>query len=137
MIFHSALLQLSLSYLAIASARPSPTQNRALLSKKSDCIKWGTCSPDLVALAGNVTIYCANFTVPLDYTDHNSSATIDLELLKVPAPKGPSQGSILFNFGGPGDGGRSSMVSVLDTWLPYEIRYSFAFGIISNILRFL
>ncbi|MBE3048827.1 hypothetical protein IMZ48_41285, partial [Candidatus Bathyarchaeota archaeon] len=39
--------------------------------------------------------------VPLDYTDPDGD-TLSLSLAKVPAAKGPSKGSILMNFGGPG-----------------------------------
>jgi hypothetical protein len=119
MLSHLSLLQLSLSYLTIAHALPSSTQSHALLSKKSEGIQWGPCTPDIVlARSVNITIYCANHTVPLDYTDLNSTATIDLELMKVPAVKAPSKNSILFNFGGPGETGRSNLASNMHTWIP-------------------
>ncbi|KAF9641105.1 alpha/beta-hydrolase [Lasiodiplodia theobromae] len=56
-------------------------------------------------------IECANFTVPLDYSSPNSTETLTLELLKVPAAKTPSKGSVLLNFGGPGFTGRDTLAS--------------------------
>jgi hypothetical protein len=38
----------------------------------------------------------------MDYTNPDSKATIDLQLLKVPAVYSPKKASVLFNFGGPG-----------------------------------
>ncbi|KAL4869308.1 hypothetical protein BDV12DRAFT_196547 [Aspergillus spectabilis] len=38
----------------------------------------------------------------MDYTNFDSKATINLQLLKVPAIRTPKKASILFNFGGPG-----------------------------------
>lgn len=49
-------------------------------------------------------IECATLKVPLDYTDKKRNETIDLELQRVKA-KGKSRGSVLLNFGGPGDTG--------------------------------
>ncbi|KAL2061477.1 hypothetical protein VTL71DRAFT_6854 [Oculimacula yallundae] len=69
-------------------------------------INWGPCS-----INGTLAIDCANFTVPLDYTDTASNRTLSLELLRVPAINGPSRGSIFFNFGGPGIAVRSSLAS--------------------------
>lgn len=50
-------------------------------------------------------VSCGTLNVPLDYTDQHSNATLALELRRIPAAHGPSRGSILFNFGGPGDSG--------------------------------
>ncbi|KAL8938442.1 MAG: hypothetical protein Q9216_003892 [Gyalolechia sp. 2 TL-2023] len=44
--------------------------------------------------------------VPLDYTNTTSDATLELQLVKISATKQPKKGSILFNPGGPGQGGR-------------------------------
>jgi len=67
-------------------------------------LQWGDC--DFNVTAG---ITCASLTVPLDYTDQQSTATLDLQLLKVPATQSPSRGSIIFNFGGPGDPARNNL----------------------------
>ncbi|CAL8580360.1 hypothetical protein XPA_006089 [Xanthoria parietina] len=49
---------------------------------------------------------CGTLTVPLDYVDTTSNATLELQLVKVSAVKQPKKGSILFNPGGPGSPGR-------------------------------
>lgn len=66
----------------------------------------------------NYTIQCANISVPLDYTRERSNSTLTLELLRAPAQKQPSKGSVLFNFGGPGLVGRSQLAQTLDHYMP-------------------
>jgi hypothetical protein len=89
----SALLQLSL----IAAAQ----------AKHSQAISWSPC-----ALNGTtVPLSCGSLTVPLDYTDTHLNATLDLQLYRISATKSPSKGSILFNFGGPGDDGSDDIVA--------------------------
>ncbi|KAF2265018.1 alpha/beta-hydrolase [Lojkania enalia] len=60
-------------------------------------ISWTDCPEDI-----GVPAACANFTVPLDYTDIDSGKTLNLSLLKAKATKEPFKGSILINPGGPG-----------------------------------
>ncbi|KAI9831024.1 MAG: hypothetical protein M1819_005262 [Sarea resinae] len=48
---------------------------------------------------------CANFTVPLDYSDSSSNQTLELSLVRLNATKRPSKGSVLLNPGGPGGSG--------------------------------
>lgn len=71
-------------------------------------IEWGPCdiplSDDLKQLAAENN-ECALLSVPLDYTNEESSSTIDLHLVKLPASEGPSKGSVLTNPGGPGSSG--------------------------------
>ncbi|KAH0422352.1 nedd8-like protein [Colletotrichum camelliae] len=68
-------------------------------------IEWGDCAE----FNSTEAIQCANLTVPLDYTSPNSSKTLDLQLLRIPATRQPAKGSILFNFGGPSIAGRPTM----------------------------
>ena len=77
-------------------------------------ISWTQC-PDIKA-TGPV---CANFTVPLDYGDLSSNATVRLELLKVTARHTPSRGSIFFNFGGPGIPTRKALAALGQQLLKY------------------
>lgn len=81
----AALLSSLLLTAAVASPQPYP----------ASAIKWGPCS-----FNGTLPIVCGNVSVPLDYTQPNTS--LNLQLVKVPAINSPSLGSILFNFGGPG-----------------------------------
>lgn len=68
-------------------------------------INWGPCTD----FNSTEPIQCANLTVPLDYTDQTSNKTLELQLLRIPALRQPSKGSILFNFGGPSVAGRPTM----------------------------
>lgn len=91
-----------LALLAAAStavAKPPPLA--ATLSPRSNdtgagAIQWGECD-----FEATVPIECGSLQVPLDYTDPEAG-TLDLSLSKVAAAEGPSKGSILMNFGGPG-----------------------------------
>ncbi|KAL2868904.1 alpha/beta hydrolase [Aspergillus lucknowensis] len=78
---------------------------------RTDGVSWGACEIDLPS------VQCANFTVPLDYTKPNSRATLDLQLLRVPAVKQPKKGTILFNFGGPGLEARLTLAGTAQTLL--------------------
>lgn len=69
-------------------------------------ISWGACPEDLKYHQG---YQCGTLSVPRDYTANNDTRTIQLELLKVPATKQPSKGSILLNLGGPGEPNREGL----------------------------
>jgi len=84
--------------LVVTDAKPL-TSKQAHIAHKRD-LQWAPCN-----LTGTAPILCGSLPVPLDYTDSSSTATLDLELLKIPASKNSSRGSIFFNFGGPGDDG--------------------------------
>jgi hypothetical protein len=94
--FISALLHLSL--LAAAHATHPGQGIRSCPSKE---IAWSPC----VLNGTNLPVSCGTLSVPLDYTDKHSNTTLNLEIRKIPAANSPSKGSILFNFGGPGDSG--------------------------------
>jgi len=69
-----------------------------------DKIKWSThCS--YLGFESDLPYSCANFTVPLDYSNPKSNETLTLTLTKIDAVKQPAKGSVLFNPGGPGAGG--------------------------------
>ena len=69
-------------------------------------IKWGPCE-DIAN--GSVPVVCAEYHVPLDYTNPSSNETLRLQLVKAPAPQQPSLGTIQLNFGGPGSPGRQGL----------------------------
>lgn len=54
---------------------------------------------------------CADFVVPLDYTTPDNKETIKLQLGGVRAQKQPSKGTILLNFGGPGEASRANLAT--------------------------
>lgn len=90
-------------------------------SPASDChasptLEWGDCDMSVNELAEGAELQaeysCANMTVPLSYTDCGSNKTHVLEMIKIHAPtEGESMGSIIFNFGGPGDNGVDQMAA--------------------------
>jgi hypothetical protein len=91
-------------------------------------IQWNECDPQLVELGtvhGVTTeFFCANLVVPLDYTDLKSNKTHILELVRIPAKQnGGSKGSIIFNYGGPGDAGIETMVISAGVFLKYVVCY--------------
>lgn len=58
-----------------------------------------------------VPVDCSSLDVPLDYTDSEpGSRTLRLDLLRAPAPKQPSRGSVLVNFGGPGAEAKNTLL---------------------------
>jgi hypothetical protein len=84
------ILQLSI----LAAARASPQ------------ISWNPCNETEFPSA--IPNDCGTLEVPRDYTDPESKP-LALELLRVPALVQPSNGSILFNFGGPGEAARGTL----------------------------
>lgn len=95
---NSLLLALGAS---AAHAIPQPAVPRS-----DEGIKWGECDIETEGLP----VECAKLPVPLDYSDDSCSKTLDLDLIRYPAQKGPSKGSILLNFGGPGQDGLNNMI---------------------------
>ena len=92
---------------SVAVASPLNRRNDTQYGEGKE-IQWGECN--FVSL-GNTPIECANLTVPLDYTKPVANETVQLSLVRVPATK-ESQGSILFNFGGPGSEARQNLASM-------------------------
>ncbi|KAI4861219.1 alpha/beta-hydrolase [Hypoxylon rubiginosum] len=83
------------SFFALSLAQPFGTSK----------LQWGPCNETEVP--SDVPVECSVLYVPLDYTEPNSNETLPLDLVKVLSPVKPSRGSILFNFGGPGEPSRS------------------------------
>lgn len=76
----------------------------------SSTIRWGPCPGGAAA----DPIVCGELPVPLDYTSNRTGETLALQLTKLPATTQPSRGSILLNFGGPGNDGRTMLVQFAD-----------------------
>lgn len=74
-------------------------------------IEWRPCSPQtgLESPRNGISNFdCGELSVPLDYTNESSSERLTLHLRRLLARKQPSMGSILLNYGGPGDSMSSS-----------------------------
>lgn len=76
------------------------------ISTRASTLQWGNCT----TLNTTLPVQCAKLPVPLDYTNASSNATLELDLIRYPATNGPSKGSVLLNFGGPGQDGLNSML---------------------------
>lgn len=86
------------------------------IQNKTEGIQWGPCAHDEGQYL--LPVVCGNVSVPLDYTDKNSTESIVLQLTRIPAVAGPSKGSILFNFGGPGGEAQRT----LSNFAPYAMK---------------
>lgn len=91
----SLLLQFS-ALLATAQGR----------SNNTPTIQWADCTNDYNSI---LPADCGTLLVPLDYTDLASTEKYALDLTRIPAVVQPAKGSIVFNFGGPGEVGRSTL----------------------------
>lgn len=94
---NSLLFALGCSAVHAATAKP----------RGINAIRWGKCDIDTQGLP----VECARLPVPLDYSNDSCGKTLDLALIRYPAQNGPSQGTILLNFGGPGQDGLNNMIS--------------------------
>lgn len=110
------------------------------LHSRTQGIQWSPCN-----LNGTLSILCGSLTVPLDYTDPTCTSTLDLEVLRIPTSNATSKGSILLNFGGPGDDGKSDFAlfgAQLQRWvssslLVMKLTVSLALLVVNMILLFL
>ncbi|KAG8673184.1 hypothetical protein FPOAC2_06616 [Fusarium poae] len=80
-------------------------------------IVWSQCDLDLgneVKSESQKAYDCAKFSVPLDYSNEDSSEPLVLDLIKANATRQPSKGSVFYNPGGPGASGVSSVIVMGD-----------------------
>ena len=98
----------SFTLLPLGLAATATAVTGSVLPGDKQSVRWGPCA----GFESIAPIECGNLTVPLDYTNSNSTETIQLELLKIPSTKKPSKGSIFINFGGPGAPGRLFMAGL-------------------------
>lgn len=72
-------------------------------------MKWGPCegldNPD------KLPVECTNLVVPLDYADDAGDEMLELDLIRYPAQVEPRLGTILLNFGGPGQDGLNGLIT--------------------------
>jgi hypothetical protein len=109
----SAAYALGLGMAAVASA--------ASLPPPSHQIDWAPCVNDTEkGVKFPPRIQCATLSVPLDYTEKKSNARSLVELNRLPAAKTPSKGSILVNFGGPGQSGTKGLIKIGEVMQAYE-----------------
>ncbi|GGJ10438.1 alpha/beta hydrolase [Streptomyces brasiliensis] len=90
---------------ATSPAATSADLPSSLTSQKLD---WGRCKGTADTAAPGGDWQCATLKVPLDWA-HPDGATIGLALIRTRATGSDRIGSLLFNFGGPGGSGVSTM----------------------------
>ncbi|MGZ3117636.1 alpha/beta hydrolase [Streptomyces sp. H62] len=88
----------------------------------SQTLDWGRCKDSADAPAPEGDWQCATLKAPLDWADPDGD-TIDLALIRAEATGDERIGSLLFNFGGPGASGVSTMPSYGDTVSSLHERY--------------
>jgi hypothetical protein len=71
-------------------------------------IQWKACQPG--EFNTTLNIQCGTLQVPLDYSQTDSTKTLDLGIVKILASVQPPRGSIQLNFGGPGAPARQSLI---------------------------
>jgi pimeloyl-ACP methyl ester carboxylesterase len=94
-----------------ASSSGSSGLPPSLVSQRLD---WGECGsrPDSPAPGGEWS--CATLRAPLDWSDP-AGRTIDLALIRAKAAGSDREGSLLFNFGGPGASGVATLPGYADS----------------------
>lgn len=99
---------------SLALAVMAPSALAAPTHSNSDSrFSWGPCEFE-DGIESSVRYECSNFTVPLDYLDDSANRTLGLQVTRVPATNGESQGSIFFNFGGPGIEVRKTLAALAE-----------------------
>ncbi|MER6559413.1 alpha/beta hydrolase [Streptomyces sp. NPDC001027] len=106
---------------ASAAATPSAALPAALTGQKLD---WGRCGPTADSSAPGGNWQCATLKTPLDWSQPGGR-TIDLALVRAKSRAEGSDriGSLLFNFGGPGASGVSTLPSYGSTVSSLRDRY--------------
>lgn len=95
--------------LLISSGLAYPTDDKHKPNATS--LEWAPCDLDFPSADQEVIakhgepLFCANLSVPLDYSNEKDGRTIDLQLIKIKATNEPFRGSVLTNPGGPGGSG--------------------------------
>ncbi|MEU7401016.1 alpha/beta hydrolase [Streptomyces sp. NPDC044948] len=106
-----------------SSAGPSaPAPSGVPAALASQTLEWAGCKGTAEAPAPGGDWQCATLRAPLDWSAPDGE-TIDLALIRAKATGGERIGSLLFNFGGPGGSGVSTMPSYADTVSSLHERY--------------
>ncbi|MDT0611732.1 alpha/beta hydrolase [Streptomyces lancefieldiae] len=106
-----------------SSTRPSAAAPSGVpASLASQTLDWGRCKGTADSPAPDGDWQCATLEAPLDWAEPDGE-TIDLALIRAKATGDERIGSLLFNFGGPGGSGVSTMPSYADTVSSLHKRY--------------
>ncbi|KAL4932530.1 alpha/beta hydrolase [Aspergillus undulatus] len=106
MSFKHTLLQELLLITCASTSLSSLSSPARLRTRQTEGVSWASCQEKVLAV-----VQCANFTVPLDYSDPGSDEMLTLQLVKIPATVTPKKGTVFFNFGGPGAEARGTLAA--------------------------
>jgi hypothetical protein len=84
---------------------------------RTSAITWSQCNLDFgdeMLNRGQKAYDCAKLSVPLDYTNENSSQPLVLDLIRANAISHPYKGSVFYNPGGPSASGVSGVIEMGD-----------------------
>ncbi|KAG8938528.1 hypothetical protein FRC03_007132 [Tulasnella sp. 419] len=81
-----------------------PSNGRSINVRQTGTLQWGPCVKSL-EWGEPSSLVCANFTVPLDWTNTSNGQNAILYVAKLKAKSGTSRGTIFVNPGGPGGSG--------------------------------
>lgn len=97
--------------LCVLSTSAAPTLRHEDAGRQ---LQWTPCKIDWGFFAADIHVEldCATLNVPLDHTNLTSNKMLPLQLAKVNATKAPFLGSIILNFGGPGESGIQDLASL-------------------------
>ncbi|MGW7435315.1 alpha/beta hydrolase [Streptomyces sp. NPDC054849] len=93
-----------------ATTPPPAAEGRRLAEFYQQKIGWGPCPASYPA-----SMQCGKLKVPLDYAQP-AQDTIELALARIPATGPARQGSLVLNYGGPGQSGAQGTADRFDRW---------------------
>ncbi|KAG8934453.1 hypothetical protein FRC02_009921 [Tulasnella sp. 418] len=105
-------------YISLAKAATYPVlSGHSHISQQATSLSWGPCitAQEWLRSLPNPpwsTPICANFTVPLDWTNTSDPRTATLYVQKIPSRNSAAVGTIFTNPGGPGSSGAAFLNSV-------------------------
>lgn len=85
--------------------------------ERSEGLNWGPCEG--LDNSDELPVQCTGLVVPLDYANDAGNESLELNLIKYPAQVKPKLGTIIMNFGGPGQDGLNSMLAYAPIQAPY------------------
>ncbi|RFC70680.1 alpha/beta hydrolase [Streptomyces sp. AcE210] len=101
----------ALTAAAIGATTPPPAADDPRLAEfYQQKIGWGPCPASYPA-----SMQCGKLKVPLDYADP-AQGTIELALARIPVTGSARLGSLVLNYGGPGESGADGTAERFDRW---------------------
>lgn len=112
----TSLTVLSIAVLISACSSDSTTDTPTPEAASATLV-WSACE-------GSETLQCASLKVPVDYTQPDADS-LEIALARLPASGAQSEGSIVFNPGGPGGSGLAMVAELEQIGMPADITERF------------